>query len=389
MARTLLGVYFALCAGFTVWHGLHFDEPLASRAGVALAVLATYCLLSATTGHLAIQRVEAITIKSVVSVLVVVSTLVTMAAELHWLRQPVYSDNQPEVPKLVSIVRNDPDPYFRFVRVDDTNLWSLEARRRGLRAFSLYFPPSFAYSLIYLNPQHDIKVLRPHWVQLGGCDDFDFRALDLLGVKYVFCGRASLSSPDWKPVAVESGQTSFRRQDYDGGIRLYCRWRAMDEESPLRARDAVLLAFGERIALVSADDAASMPPPASDCPLANQPIGKVELVRDRPDRMVLNVTAEKAGMLVIPDNFSPGWHAWVNGKATNVMKVYHAYLGVRVEPGQNSITLEFRDDYFWIGLAISVMTVAGLALYLGISARKQFRGLIEMVRRPVDREIIQ
>jgi hypothetical protein len=363
--RVLIGSYFSACAGFALWHGVQHDEALAIYAGTAIASFALYFLATAT-GRLAIGRLEHMTIKSSVAVLAAISAVTTMAAGLHWARELPRRDPH-QFTTLQNIVRNDPDAYFRHVRVISSDLWPLEAQKRGLRAFSLYFSNEFARSLLYLNPRHDLVELRPHWVSLADCDGLDPRALDLLGTKYVFCQRAALPTSDWEPVAGEQGQTLFRRRDYDGGIRLYCRWRAVGEELDSPARDAVLEAFSQRVALVSPEDAAAMPVADPDCPAQGQAIAKIDMVEDRPGRMVLNVTARNGGVLVIPDNYAPGWRASINGRTARALRVYRAYLGVGIERGENSITFEFVDDWFWIGLTISLITLTGLMVYSAIS----------------------
>jgi hypothetical protein len=364
-ARVLIGGYFSACAAFALWHGMRHDEVLAICVGAAFGSLAFYFLATAS-GRVAIKDVEHMTVKSAVGVLTAVSTVATMAAGLHWARELSRGDER-EAPLLQSIVRNDPDPYFRYLRVSSTNLWPLEAQKRGFGAFSLYFSREFAHSLLYLNPRHDLAELRPHWVRLADCDGLDLRALDLIGTKYVFCRRAALPAPDWQAVAEEQGQTLFRRRDYDGGIRLYCRWRAVGDGPALIVREAVLESFSQRVALVSAEDAAGMPAADPDCPAGGQAIEKIDLVEDRPGRMVLNVTARNGGILVIPDNYSPGWRVSINGKEARALRVYHTYLGARIERGENAITFEFRDDYFWIGLIVSLMTFTGLMIYLAVS----------------------
>ena len=363
-SRILLGGYFALCAVFAVSHGLKYEEPLAGLAGALLAALALYCLVSAT-GRVLIAPVEPSKIRSLVVVLVAVTVVAERAADYHWGLQWPFVQTGPELPKLDNIIRNNSQAYFRYLQVSGSNWW-LEQRKRSVWAFGNFFPKALSYSLIYLNPRQNLGEPRPHWLKMPDCNEFDPAALDLLGVKYVICRHASSPSANWAVIAAEQGQALFRRSDYDGGIRLYCRWRVVGDETPLRARDGVLQAFRDRVALVSADDATGMPAPDPDCPSTDQPIGMINLLKDQPGRMVLDVTAEKAGIVVIPDNYAPGWRAWINGSEANVLKVYQAYLGVRVGAGRNMITLVFRDDYFWPGLAISVMTAIGLAAYLAV-----------------------
>ena len=75
----------------------------------------------------------------------------------------------------------------------------------------------------------------------------------------------------------------------------------------------------------------------------------INLLEDQPGRMLLDVTAEKAGIVVIPDNYASGWRAWINGSEANVLKVYQAYLGVRVGAGRNMIMRCFVTTTFGWG----------------------------------------
>ncbi|MGA3311093.1 MAG: hypothetical protein ABSD08_21150 [Xanthobacteraceae bacterium] len=99
-------------------------------------------------------------------------------------------DNKPELPRLEGIVRNDPDPNFRFI--SDTHLDPfLEGEKRDTTGFSLFFPQSLSYTLSYLDRYEVREVLRPHWVNLPRCSDLDADALGMLAVKYMFCQTAA------------------------------------------------------------------------------------------------------------------------------------------------------------------------------------------------------
>jgi uncharacterized membrane protein YfhO len=87
--------------------------------------------------------------------------------------------------------------------------------------------------------------------------------------------------------------------------------------------------------------------------------------------MTLKVTSATAGIVFIPDNYDRGWRGTINGVATPVIEVYGAYIGVPIHPGENVVSLEYRDNYFWVGLAVSVFAAIGLCVYVAFAGRQR------------------
>jgi hypothetical protein len=366
----------AICGGFAVHQAISSHGVLAWLTSALLCGSSIYCIAS-ILGELRFSRFEARDMKYVAGGLVVASIMATIVAQDFWEEHPshnasVYTTNKPILPILEGVVSSDPTPYFRFIREDGTNTWFLDDVKRDFRAYSLYFPEGFAYSLIYLNPKHDISQLRPHWVELVRCEEFDQRALDLLGIKYAFCrDRTSgpTALPGWERVGTEYEQSLFRRLNYDGGIKLLHQWRIVPPEPPLSARREVLAAAAQGVALLASDPGIKQSVAEPYTPRSRD---QIDLVVDQPGQIQLDVTTERSGVLLIPDNYHSGWRASVNGHHIRPLKVFHAYLGVPVEPGRSVIDLEFRDIYFLIGSVISVVTMFGLILYVGLQSSRSY-----------------
>lgn len=88
-----------------------------------------------------------------------------------------------------------------------------------------------------------------------------------------------------------------------------------------------------------------------------------------PDRLVLNVTMESDGLLVLSEMHYPGWRASLNGEATQIHRVNGGLRGIVVPGGTSSVVLEYVPLTVYAGGAISLLTFFGVLLMFGLSRR--------------------
>jgi uncharacterized membrane protein YfhO len=50
-------------------------------------------------------------------------------------------------------------------------------------------------------------------------------------------------------------------------------------------------------------------------------------------------------MLIISNNYSPFWHASVNGQSAKIVPVHHTFQGIYLKAGENRVSLEYRPPY--------------------------------------------
>jgi len=366
-----LGGFFLLSA-LSIFASAGIKAPLPGIAAVLLALLGGYTVGGLLEG-IKVKPIERADIKALSILLVALTALGTLSQlflkEYPGLPKATYTSNRSKLPELERIVAEDGAAYLRFfsdVRGDDQLL--LAARKRATRAFSLYFPEGLSYTLGYLSRDYQIDRLRPDWAGRVPCRRIDPRALDLLAVKYMFCeGDDGLRLPGWEFVAEENQIRLFRRAGYDGGIHVFCKWISTPNAPPREARDGVLGAYAAGVALVAGTVASG-----SDAPCAAEggQGATVKLTQHGPDRMTLAVSSRQPVVIVIPDNFDRRWVARIGGQAVPVLKAYHAYLGVLVPAGDNTIELSYRDIYFWLGVLVSSLTLVGLGIYVWLRPRR-------------------
>ena len=104
--------------------------------------------------------------------------------------------------------------------------------------------------------------------------------------------------------------------------------------------------------------------------------GGAQVAEYEPDRVVVRTTASRPAMLVLADNYYPGWRARIGGSEVPIHRVNHTFRGVVVPAGNQTVTFTFEpaDLYtgFYITLAVAAVLVAyGVFLLLGYLSRRK------------------
>jgi hypothetical protein len=95
---------------------------------------------------------------------------------------------------------------------------------------------------------------------------------------------------------------------------------------------------------------------------------KVTGIVDETESFRANVEMACQGLLVVSDNWFPGWRAAVDGKSAQIWKVDHAIRGVIVPPGRHTVTMNYRPLSVYLGF---VCMLAGLAGAIILQRRRE------------------
>ena len=98
--------------------------------------------------------------------------------------------------------------------------------------------------------------------------------------------------------------------------------------------------------------------------------GAAEFVVDEPERVVLRVQAPARGFLYLADQYHRGWTATVDRIPTPILRANHVFRAVEVPAGESMVEFRYTPASVRIGAAITIATLAGLAL-LAIAARRR------------------
>ena len=181
------------------------------------------------------------------------------------------------------------------------------------------------------------------------------------------------------PVAVRDGGARARRATPDSDVVLVATdgWQAYRRPSArprleLATRTEVVRDADERLRRLQEreDDTLLL----SSGQGGRYEGGRASFVADTPDRVEVAVTSDGPGLLVLRDVDAPGWHAAVDGVATPIQRVDHAFRGVEVPDGTSSVTFTYAPASLrrgaWLALAgLGVLTA--LAAWQVYSSRSR------------------
>jgi len=76
-----------------------------------------------------------------------------------------------------------------------------------------------------------------------------------------------------------------------------------------------------------------------------------------PDLISIQATAQRNGILVLTDNYYPGWKAYVDGKEERIVAAYGVLRGVFLTEGTHEVVFRYRPQFFSISIIISMVSL--------------------------------
>lgn len=98
--------------------------------------------------------------------------------------------------------------------------------------------------------------------------------------------------------------------------------------------------------------------------------GTVEAIHYDFDRITMRVRADRATLLVLDENYSPGWHATVQGAPVVIQRANYAFQAVAVPQGISEVEFKYVPGGLYAGLGLSALGVALVAAMICIPSRR-------------------
>ena len=85
-------------------------------------------------------------------------------------------------------------------------------------------------------------------------------------------------------------------------------------------------------------------------------------------------------MLVLGDNFYPGWSAAVDGADTQIFRANHTMRAVKVPAGHHMVSFVFMPKSFFLSVYISIAVALLVVLALIVATVKRRRSIGHDIR---------
>ena len=79
---------------------------------------------------------------------------------------------------------------------------------------------------------------------------------------------------------------------------------------------------------------------------------EVSLSRPDVNSLSIDVKTESPGVLVVTEQYFPGWHALVDGKEVPILRANLMFRGIALEPGAHKIFMYYRPTYLTVSLVL-------------------------------------
>jgi hypothetical protein len=185
---------------------------------------------------------------------------------------------------------------------------------------------------------------------------WNWTALDFLGVGS-FVATTSLA-PKEQEILRQHGFKPTQQAAY------FQLWeRAVPPLARMAYQDDVVPSSADRIARLKAGY------PLLDRVMVDQPVGSFQRPATNPvvdvdhregSEVRVSVQTQTDGLLVLSDPYYPQWQVKVDGKPAKLLKVDHAFRGVKVPAGSHRVVFTYQDRAMQVGATLSLLTCLGL-----------------------------
>ena len=99
--------------------------------------------------------------------------------------------------------------------------------------------------------------------------------------------------------------------------------------------------------------------------------GEADIVHYGPERVEIQARSQRPGLLVLSDNYYPGWKAKVDGKPVDVERVDYLFRGVRVPAGASTVEFFYEPLSWRVGWIVSLLALLGIAAAAVVGRRRR------------------
>ncbi|MEK6324713.1 MAG: YfhO family protein [Acidobacteriota bacterium] len=200
-------------------------------------------------------------------------------------------------------------------------------------------------------------------------DEYSSPFFDLLNVRYVMTHESAARLAGYDLLATAEGVSLYENRE--AMPRAFFARDVIEVESASASLEvlreagfdphtAAVIETGNRVATAPN----SRPPRAYVFP---------KIIEDRRNRVVIETNFGEEGLLVVSDNYYPGWRAFVDGLPTEVFRANHTMRAVNVPAGHHMVSFAFMPATLFVSIYSSLAAAALILVALILGAVKRRR----------------
>src|SRR5262249_3395131 len=82
----------------------------------------------------------------------------------------------------------------------------------------------------------------------------------------------------------------------------------------------------------------------------------VNIIADKKNQVMIETDNEQEGLLILSDNYYPGWSATIDGNPVEILRANHTMRAVGVPAGAHVVSFRFAPKIFRASITISVVS---------------------------------
>ncbi len=110
------------------------------------------------------------------------------------------------------------------------------------------------------------------------------------------------------------------------------------------------------------------PPELESCSVEDD---RVRLISRESNRLEIEAEMGCAGLVVLGENYFPGWTATVDGRRARIYEAYAVLRGLVVDRGKHRIEMHYRPRSVYLGAVLTALGVFGAATLAWVSRRRR------------------
>jgi hypothetical protein len=213
-------------------------------------------------------------------------------------------------------------------------------------------------------------------------DQYRSPFFDVLNVRYVMTHESAAPLDGYELLATADGVSLYENKN--AMPRAFFASSAITVSSPAESLSAMQAPdFDPKTqTVVEVDPGPSLSPVESLLPDARpQTPASASITADDRNWVAIETDSLSDGLLVLSDNYYPGWSAAVDGAPTQIFRANHTMRAINVPAGRHLVSFRFIPAAFFVSMYVSIAAAALTLAALILSALKRRRSNSHDIRQ--------